>query len=633
MPGQITLSSKSVTMLLGVALVSATLAGGIVWTIMSSHDRPKDKPPTETNPVSVSQQIPNPAGTLAANAPSAQAPTATPLPSPPNPQSPLTTSVASPALIPSLGSPSPTIATASQSESQFLDIAKLAANIRPAVALLSIYDDKGKLVKTGTAFFTSRDGRLVTNWHVIEGAVWATAKLENGATYTITGIYNSAPKWDLALLQAEATDVPFLPVSRNPLPQVGTRIAVIGSPLGLEGTVSEGIISSQRALSKKDHWLQMTAPVSPGSSGSPVVDRNGEVIGVATFVMRESQALNFARPAEYVARLVESTSVDAEPKPLWTRSSQPQNPATADSDFAAVDKALAENDAINALKLLNTLALKHSEEAILWFKFGYAYDKLGLYEDAVTAYEKALNILPTDGIGLTNMGISLSKLKRWKEAAKAGREAIKIVPDYPQAWALLGFVAFEENKFHDAVSAFERATQLKPDEAENWRWLSICYSRVGNVPKMHEADTKWKTLRSATLPSNAPTGEADRFTQLVTRSLTALEQNDVAASMEKYADHVNYYDHGVVDRTFITKDLQEYHSRWPVLKIRLSSPVEVTDTVNADEKKLTFTYKFEASSATRNRVSAGAAWNEWIVSTSGDNLNVISENQKVTSRR
>ena len=631
MPSNITLSPKSVITLVAVAFVSATLSGVVVWTLATYDQPPKDKLLTDTHPISVAQQTPNLAATPATDAHSVQAPAATPVPSPTNRQSPLTTSGASPAPISALAPQNPPAEIASQTaESQLLDIAKLATNIRPAVALLSIYDENGKLVKTGTAFFTSRDGRLVTNWHVIDGAVRATAKLENGATYTVTGIHNSEPDWDLALLQAEATDVPFLPVSRKPLPEVGARIAVIGSPLGLEGTVSEGIISGKRTLSKKDHWLQMTAPVSPGSSGSPVVDRNGEVIGVATFVLRESQALNFARPAEYVAQLLENTSADAEPKPLWTRSSQPQNPAAALSDFEAVDKALAENDAITALKILNTLAPKHSETAILWFKFGFAYDKLGLYEDAVTAYEKALKILPTNGVGWTNLGFSLSRLRRWQEATKAGREGIKIVPDYPQAWALLGYVAFQESKFRDAVSAFEKATQLKPDDAENWRWLSICYSHVGNMPKMQEAESKWKTLRSASPPSNAAAGEADRFTQLVTRSLTALEQRNVAASMEKYADHVNYYQHGIVDRNFIVSDLEAYHSRWPIIRGRLSSPVEVTDTLNPDEKKLTFTYDFEASSPQRNRVSTGSAWNEWIVSTANDNLKVISENQRVT---
>ena len=626
------MNPKSTAVLFAVALISATVSGLIVWAILARSDKPLNDAHTGViqqtsltlTPVTnaVSQLPPSP---VAATATAVPPPATTPLPA--------TIAAVSPALV----SPGKQDISAESSpqmaESQPLNVAKLAAQIRPAVALLSIFGDNGKLVRTGTAFFTSRDGRLVTNWHVIEGAVNANAKLENGATYTVTGIHNSAPELDLVLLQAEATDVPFLVVSQKPLPEVGARIAVIGSPLGLEGTVSEGIISGQRALSKKDRLLQMTAPVSPGSSGSPVVDRNGEVIGVATFVLRESQALNFARPADYVAQLLEKTAPDSEPKPLWARSTQPQNPATALTDFDAVDKALAENDFINALKILNTLAPRHSEEAILWFKFGFVYDKLGLYEDSVTAYEKALKVLPTNGVGWVNLGISLSKLKRWKEAAKAGREGIKIVPDHPQAWALLGFVAFEENSFREAVSAFEKATQLKPDEPENWRWLSICYSRVGNVTKMHEADSKWKSLRAVNPPGNPAPIKTERFTQLVMQSIMALEQNDVAVSMEKYADRVNYYRHGIVDRNFILADLNSYHERWPVIKVRLSSPVEVTDTPNPIEKRVVFTYEYEVSSARRNRVASGTARNEWIVSTFGDELRIVSEDQQVTRRR
>ena len=159
---------------------------------------------------------------------------------------------------------------------------------------MTMSDKDGKIVKLGTGFFVSADGRLVTNAHVVEGAVTATAKLENGATYTIQGVLKSAADKDLVLLQADAKDVPFLNINGESPPEVGSRIAVIGSPLGLEGTVSDGIISGHRTVKKDDQWLQITAPVSPGSSGSPLIDEQGKVVGVATFVFDKAQALNFA---------------------------------------------------------------------------------------------------------------------------------------------------------------------------------------------------------------------------------------------------------------------------------------------------------------------------------------------------
>jgi S1-C subfamily serine protease len=120
------------------------------------------------------------------------------------------------------------------------DVKKLAATTRPAVALVTVLDKSGKPLKLGTGFFVSSDGKLVTNAHVIEGADNATAKLENGATYSIRGVLKAALDKDLVLLQADAKDVPSLTVSRKAsLPEVGSRIAVIGSPLGLESRYSD----------------------------------------------------------------------------------------------------------------------------------------------------------------------------------------------------------------------------------------------------------------------------------------------------------------------------------------------------------------------------------------------------------
>lgn len=94
------------------------------------------------------------------------------------------------------------------------------------------------------------------------------------------------------------------PLSINAsLPEVGERVVVIGSPLGLEQTVSDGIVSAVREVSAFGTIIQITAPISPGSSGSPVVNMKGEVIGVATFQSMIGQNLNFAIPGERIAKL------------------------------------------------------------------------------------------------------------------------------------------------------------------------------------------------------------------------------------------------------------------------------------------------------------------------------------------
>ena len=208
------------------------------------------------------------------------------------------------------------------------DVKKLAATTRPAVVLVTVLDKAAKPLGLATGFFVSPDGKLVTNAHVIEGADSASAKLENGATYSIRGVLKSAPDKDLVLLQADAKDVPSLTVNREPsLPEIGSRVAVIGSPHGFEGTVSEGIISGHSDAKKDDQWLQLTAPVSPGSSGSPVVDENSKVVGIATSRddFDDAQALNFARPVTYVSELLEQSQARTEVAPFWTVSANPKN--------------------------------------------------------------------------------------------------------------------------------------------------------------------------------------------------------------------------------------------------------------------------------------------------------------------
>jgi S1-C subfamily serine protease len=241
------------------------------------------------------------------------------------PEAPTSSSTPSRSPAPTMTNPNAPVPAQVQQGIVMFDVKKLAATTRPAVALVTVLDKTGKLLKLGTGFFVSPDGKLVTNAHVIEGADSANAKLENGATYSIRGVLKAALDKDLVLLQTEAKDVPSLTISREPMPDVGSRVAVIGSPFGLEGTVSEGIISGHRDAKRDDQLLQMTAPVSPGSSGSPVVDENAKVVGIATFVVSNAQALNFARPVAYVSELLDQAQATTEVAPFWTVAANPKN--------------------------------------------------------------------------------------------------------------------------------------------------------------------------------------------------------------------------------------------------------------------------------------------------------------------
>lgn len=196
-----------------------------------------------------------------------------------------------------------------------MDLRALTCTARPAVYIIALIDEDGKTVGYGTGFLTSSDGLMVTNAHVIKGAKSMVAKAENGGLFPIRKVLAVDSANDLALLQLDGKDLPHLSLSCGSVPEAGTRIAVIGSPLGLEGTLSEGIVSARRKLPGQNREvLQISAPISPGSSGSPVLDFQGRVVGVASFLLLEGQSLNFASPAEKVASLLARSGRDIPPR-------------------------------------------------------------------------------------------------------------------------------------------------------------------------------------------------------------------------------------------------------------------------------------------------------------------------------
>jgi S1-C subfamily serine protease len=200
------------------------------------------------------------------------------------------------------------------------DIPTIAREARPAVVLVVAYDKTRKEVGRGSGFVVSSDGKVITNYHVIEHAASAEIHFQDGAFYRVEGALAADPTKDLAVLKlkASAKDFLFLPLGDSGTVETGDQVVAIGSPLGLEGTVSSGIISSIREANdlllervQDIKVFQTTAPISPGSSGGALLKLDGSVIGVPSYSHshQEAQNLNLAIPINYVTPLLAGTSL------------------------------------------------------------------------------------------------------------------------------------------------------------------------------------------------------------------------------------------------------------------------------------------------------------------------------------
>ena len=179
----------------------------------------------------------------------------------------------------------------------------IAKNSFDSTVLLVMEDVNGQPIGLGSGFFV-RFNQIATNLHVVEGAANGYAKLVGKESkYEINGISAIDAKRDLVILQVAASHRQLVSIADSDTVQVGDPVYAIGNPRGLEGTFSQGIISSVRKIGT-DRLLQITAPVSPGSSGGPVLNENGKVIGVSVATFQGGQNLNFAIPSNYLATLL-----------------------------------------------------------------------------------------------------------------------------------------------------------------------------------------------------------------------------------------------------------------------------------------------------------------------------------------
>ena len=202
------------------------------------------------------------------------------------------------------------------------DFQKAANRVAPAVILISVFDSSGKLLRNGTGFFVSDDGRLVTSWSLVEGGAHAVAKTSDGQIFNIPGILAGGPATDVAVLKAQVKQhVPFLSPNKTAAAGQGTQVAAIGSSLNHhEGAIAQTSVTDHRSDANSE-WLELATPIPGESLGAPVVNENGDVLGLVALQRGQGPAINVVRMTISLEPIF--ARIDPHTRPGWPGTQNP----------------------------------------------------------------------------------------------------------------------------------------------------------------------------------------------------------------------------------------------------------------------------------------------------------------------
>jgi len=187
---------------------------------------------------------------------------------------------------------------------QKLTPTQIFEKFNPTVVLIVGKNQAQETTVLGTGFLVSSTGVFITNRHVIEGVFPAQVKLSNGDLYDNPAVVATDARKDIAILKIKGFNLPTVTLGDSDAVTIGSQIIVIGNPEGFERSITDGLVSGKRDTGEGYQVFQISAAISAGSSGSPVFNEYGEVIGIATATLKDGQNLNFAIPLNYARGLI-----------------------------------------------------------------------------------------------------------------------------------------------------------------------------------------------------------------------------------------------------------------------------------------------------------------------------------------
>lgn len=201
--------------------------------------------------------------------------------------------------------------TLTKAESSSMTAKQVYQKTQSSVFYIEIYNASGQATASGSGVFLTSSGVAVTNYHVIDGANSARIKTSDGTWYDVKGVYDYDEDVDLAVLQINGSGFTPAQMGDSRSVSTGDTVYALGNPLGLESTFSDGIVSNPNRVVQNMTYIQVTAPISSGSSGGALFDDQGRLIGITTGAFADGQNLNVAVPAYRIDELRQSGTVTA----------------------------------------------------------------------------------------------------------------------------------------------------------------------------------------------------------------------------------------------------------------------------------------------------------------------------------
>jgi hypothetical protein len=300
----------------------------------------------------------------------------------------------------------------------------LARKIWPSIVTVSTYDQEGRVIKQEMGFFVGKEGDVISNRNLLKGAYRVEVKTINGMMYPARKVVAEDREADLIRVGVEIPSylVEPLPVISS-LPHVGERVFVMNRFVHGKPT-SGGIVSAISEIPGFGKIIQLSAMISSEVSGSPVVNRKGEVVGIVTFRRIKGQTFNSVIPGEKILKL---KSGKGKALSEWEEGRE----EVAEEAYATGLPFLWKGDYKGALTYFKEAAQKDIQYPLAYFQIGYCHAQLGQPDKAIEAYKKAIQVRPDFVLAHFFLGLAYIEVRDRNDAL----EEYKVLKDLDEDYA------------------------------------------------------------------------------------------------------------------------------------------------------------------------------------------------------